>query len=74
VEFQVRNQGTIPHVVRLQIFQRSFSTKGPARGLGTYSMKLFAEYLKGNVWFETSPEAGTTFFLRVPANAPAICT
>src|SRR3989339_2291196 len=39
-EFRVHNPGFIPKELQLQIFQRSFSTKGEGRGLGTYSMKL----------------------------------
>ena len=54
--------------VRHQIFQRSFSTKGPGRGLGTYSVKLFTEqYLKGKVGFESLEGKGTTFFVSLPA-------
>jgi sensor histidine kinase regulating citrate/malate metabolism len=53
--------------VQLQLFQRSFSTKAADRGLGTYSMKLLSErYLKGQVWFTTSLEQGTTFIGRYP--------
>ena len=40
VEFRVHNPAVIPTPVRLQIFQRSFSTRGLSRGLGTYSMRL----------------------------------
>jgi sensor histidine kinase regulating citrate/malate metabolism len=48
------------------LFRRSFSTKGRGRGIGTYSMKLLGEkYLKGRVWFTSSPNAGTTFFIEV---------
>ncbi|HXX59464.1 MAG TPA: HAMP domain-containing sensor histidine kinase, partial [Dehalococcoidales bacterium] len=62
VRFSVHNRGTIPEEVRLQIFQRSFSTKGGNRGLGTYSIKLLTErYLKGTADFTTSPTRGTTF-------------
>ena len=51
VEFSVRNPGVIPPEVQLQLFQRSFSTKGAGRGLGTYSVKLLTErYLGGRVW------------------------
>lgn len=47
-EFWVHNESMIPEEVQLQIFQRSFSTKGRNRGLGTYSMKLLGEnYLGG---------------------------
>ncbi len=65
--FSVHNPGFIPRPVQLRIFQRSFSTKGRGRGIGTYSMKLFGEkYLKGEVWFTTSEEKGTTFHVSVP--------
>jgi len=67
VEFWVRNGGTMPQEVQFQIFQRSFSTKGPDRGLGTYSIKLLTErYLGGHVSFTTSSEEGTTFRVRYP--------
>jgi len=65
--FRVHNPGAMPRPVQLQVFQRSFSTKGKGRGIGTYSMKLFGEkYLGGKVWFETSEDKGTTFLLSVP--------
>jgi len=67
VEFWVHNPGVIPHSVQLKIFQRSFSTKGAGRGLGTYSIRLLTErYLKGKVSFTTSSEKGTTFTASYP--------
>ena len=67
VEFSVRNKGCIERSAQLQIFQRSFSTKGKGRGTGTYSMKLFGEkYLKGRVWFKSDKNSDTTFYLSVP--------
>ena len=67
LEFWVHNQGCMPENVQLQLFQRSFSTKGTGRGLGTYSIKLLGErYLKGKVSFTSSPENGTTFRFRCP--------
>lgn len=67
VRFWVHNPSFIPRDVQLQLFQRSFSTKGIGRGLGTYSMKLLSErYLKGDVSFTSTPEAGTTFFAAYP--------
>lgn len=66
-EFWVHNEGFMPRDVQLQIFQRSFSTKGTGRGLGTYSVRLLTErYLKGSVSFTSSPEHGTTFRVRYP--------
>ena len=67
VLFNVHNESFITEEIQLQIFQRSFSTKGKNRGLGTYSMKLIGEqYLKGRVFFESSPEKGTQFYLALP--------
>jgi K+-sensing histidine kinase KdpD len=67
VEFRVHNKGSIPRDVQLQVFQRSFSTKGTGRGLGTYSAKLLTErYLKGKISFASSPESGTTFKATYP--------
>lgn len=65
--FYVNNSSVMPREVELQIFQRSFSTKGGNRGLGTYSMKLIGEkYLNGKVGFRTNKEEGTTFYIELP--------
>jgi len=62
VEFWVHNEGVMSREVQLQVFQRSFSTKGTGRGLGTYSIKLLSErYLNGRVTFTSTAEEGTTF-------------
>lgn len=68
VTVAVHNPGLIPPEVQLQIFRRSFSTKGESgRGLGCYSAKIFGErYLKGKVGFTSTDENGTTFFLTLP--------
>lgn len=67
IEFYIHNKEFIPYEVQIQIFQRSFSTKGAGRGLGTYSMKLLSEkYLQGKVLFESSEGNGTTFYARFP--------
>lgn len=67
IEFWVHNPTFMPRNVQLQVFQRSFSTKGTGRGLGTYSIKLLTErYLKGKVRFTTDRTAGTTFFASYP--------
>ncbi|MBG3877789.1 GHKL domain-containing protein [Desulfovibrio oxamicus] len=70
VTFRVRNPGYIRPDVQRQIFQRSFSTKGAGRGLGTYSIRLLTQnYLKGRVGFETSPSGWTEFRVCLPRNA-----
>ncbi len=64
LRFSVHNQSYIPKSTQLQIFKRSFSTKGKGRGLGTYSMKLLGEnFLKGKVDFFSTEKEGTTFFI-----------
>ncbi len=65
--FSVHNTGYMERSIQLQVFERSFSTKGSGRGIGTYSMKLFGEkYLKGKVWFESDKCKGTTFYISIP--------
>jgi nitrogen-specific signal transduction histidine kinase len=67
--FNVHSEPYIPRKIQLLIFKRSFSTKEPGRGLGTYSIKLFGErYLGGKVSFESNEESGTTFSLCLPIN------
>lgn len=66
INYWVHNPGFIPQNIQLQIFNRSFSTKGHGRGLGTYSMKLLSSFLKGTVTFTTSEENGTTFNVTIP--------
>lgn len=66
VVFAVHNGSYIERELQLQLFKRSFSTKGLGRGIGTYSMKLFGEkYLKGQVDFTSTREGGTTFFIKL---------
>ncbi len=71
IEFYVHNQSVMPDAVKYQVFQRSFSTKGKGRGLGTYSIKLFTEtYLKGSVRFVSDEPTGTTFYTSYPIEYP----
>ncbi len=70
VRFSVHNPAVMPREVQLQIFQRSFSTKGDGRGLGTYSIKLIVErYLHGSVGFSSNKDAGTCFYVNLPLSA-----
>lgn len=68
VVFSVHNPGEIPVAVKPEIFRRTYSTKGPGRGLGTYSMRLLSHLLQGEVLFTSDAELGTTFYLRLPQN------
>ena len=70
--FTVNNPGFMPPEVRDQVFQRSFSTKGAGRGLGTYSIRLLTEnYLGGTASFTSEPERGTTFRVAYPLEPTA---
>ena len=64
--FEVHNPVEMPREIQLQMFVRSFSTKGLGRGLGTYSARLFTEaYLGGRIGFR-SDSTGTTFWVEIP--------
>lgn len=67
VEFRVRNEGEMPREVQLQVFRRSFSTKGRGRGYGTYYAKLVTgRYLTGTVSFQSNAAEGTSFSVTLP--------
>lgn len=67
--FSCRNPGAISSGVAERIFQRSFSTKGQGRGLGTYSMKLLGEgSLKGKLSFNSDEREGTCFRFQLPSS------
>ncbi len=67
IHFWVHNPASIPENIRDRIFNRSFSTKGTGRGLGTYSMKfLTEEYLQGRIAFVSTEREGTTFTAEYP--------
>jgi hypothetical protein len=72
IVFSVHNPGAIPDAVQRQIFQRSFSTKeGDGRGIGTHSVRLFAErYLGGRVAFTSAEDGGTVFTVSLPLSLP----
>jgi signal transduction histidine kinase len=58
--------------VQRQLFQRSFSTKGIGRGLGTYSIRLLTEnYLKGKVSFISNETEGTVFSIELNKKFPS---
>ncbi|MGC1392393.1 MAG: HAMP domain-containing sensor histidine kinase [Bacteroidales bacterium] len=67
----VKNNQIIPEDVQIQLFQRSFSTKGTGRGIGTYSIKLLTEnYLKGKVSFVSNEREGTVFTIELNKKFP----
>jgi signal transduction histidine kinase len=71
-EMWVHNPAVMSPLVQLQVFSRSFSTKGADRGLGTYGSRLLTErYLGGRIRFESAEGAGTTFTVSCPLSLPA---
>jgi len=67
LKISIHNEKFIEQKHLCQIFLRSFSTKGPDRGLGTYSAKLLTEnYLDGTLNVTSLPEEGTTFTILIP--------
>ncbi len=67
VIFTVHNPTVMAADVQLQVFQRSYSTKGAGRGLGTYSIRLLTRhYLAGQVSFVSNDAEGTVFTVRLP--------
>jgi signal transduction histidine kinase len=67
VVIRVCNLAVIPLKVQRQIFQRSFSTKGEARGTGTHRMRILTDrYLNGRIRFSSEEGQGTAFVLELP--------
>jgi len=73
VELFVHNKRAMPPAVQAQVFQRSFSTKGEGRGLGTHSARLLTErYLQGKIRFVSDERRGTTFAVALSLEAPKL--
>ncbi|WP_437563122.1 hybrid sensor histidine kinase/response regulator [Sorangium sp. So ce542] len=75
VWLSVRNQGTIPPDILPHIFEPFRTTAGgrsPSEGLGLglYIVRAFVEAHRGTVVAASSPEAGTSFEVRLPRTAP----
>ncbi|HEY9189109.1 MAG TPA: HAMP domain-containing sensor histidine kinase [Ignavibacteria bacterium] len=69
IKFWIRNNSSITPEIKLQIFQKSFSTSRTNRGYGTYLSKLIVEnILNGKIFFESNLKEGTTFIIELPIN------
>lgn len=49
-----------------KIFQPYFTTKSSGTGLGLAMTKKIIEFWKGAIWFDTVPDMGTTFYIKLP--------
>ncbi len=69
VRFSVSDQGTgISANAREKIFQPFFTTKsiGKGTGLGLPISYGIVKMHNGNIWYETEPGHGTTFYVEIP--------
>jgi two-component system NtrC family sensor kinase len=61
----------IPEAIRTRVFEPFFTTKQPGKGTGQgLSMaRVIVVQHGGQIWFESEPGKGTTFFLRLPVDS-----
>ncbi|MEO6488520.1 MAG: HAMP domain-containing sensor histidine kinase [Ferruginibacter sp.] len=52
--------------IRSKIFTPNFTTKTSGTGLGLAMCKRIVEQAKGQIWFETNTDVGTSFFVQLP--------
>jgi signal transduction histidine kinase len=63
----ISDNGTgIQEDIRQQMFQPNFTTKSSGMGLGLAIVKKIIENAKGNIWFESVLDKGTTFYVEIP--------
>jgi signal transduction histidine kinase len=60
------NGNGIPEHLREKIFEPNFTTKSSGTGLGLAFVKNSIENAGGKVWFETTINEGTTFYISLP--------
>ena len=71
VLIRIKDNGEgIPENIRSKIFTPNFTTKTSGTGLGLAMCKRIVEQMNGDIWFETSTEHGTAFFIRLPLTNP----
>jgi nitrogen fixation/metabolism regulation signal transduction histidine kinase len=63
----IADNGTgIDDEVSKRIFQPYFTTKSSGTGLGLAMTRKIIEFWKGEIWFETVVDKGTTFHIKLP--------
>lgn len=64
----VRDNGSgIAADLQAKVFYPNFTTKSSGMGLGLAMCKNIVDASEGQIWFETEENAGTTFFVELPA-------
>lgn len=67
VQIEIHDNGMgIPEAIRSKVFLPNFSTKRGGTGLGLAIAKRGIEHAGGAIWFETTDDVGTSFFLSLP--------
>ncbi|MBN2886396.1 MAG: HAMP domain-containing histidine kinase [Chromatiaceae bacterium] len=70
VRVEIQNAGCIPEAIRAHFFEKYVTSgKSQGTGLGTYSARLIAETVGGDIGFRTSEEAGTVLCVRLPLDS-----
>lgn len=69
-EVRISDSGAgIPERVRDRVFDPFFTTKEVGKGTGqglAIAYNVIVQKHHGQIWFETEPGEGTTFFIRLP--------
>ncbi|GAB3764093.1 sensor histidine kinase [Spirosoma pomorum] len=67
VHIEVQDNGAgIPEGIQNKVFLPNFSTKRDGSGLGLAIAKRGIEHAGGSIWFETTEDVGTCFFISLP--------
>ena len=61
------NGSGIPEELKDKIFVPNFTTKSSGMGLGLAMVKNIVETANGNIWFESTANEGTSFYVSFPA-------
>jgi len=71
VRVRVTDNGSgIPAELQERLFEPNFTTKTSGMGLGLSIAKKIVEGANGRIWFETTKDDGTTFFIDWPLYQP----
>jgi len=64
---KVKDNGTgIPEAIQDKVFQPNFTSKNSGTGLGLAICANIVESFNGKIYFETTQNIGTTFFIEIP--------
>ena len=59
----------ISEEIKSKIFTPNFTTKSSGTGLGLAMCKRIVEQAEGEIWFDTIPDEGTSFYVKFPLNS-----